>query len=119
MGKVEKIHSVYQLRCPIDGEIKYVGSSQDLKQRYIGHLQTPTKCLREWIKTLVEKGESPIMDELESGLERQEAFVRERYWTQKLQTEHGTLLNKRNLNSKAYTNPPKINYLKKDSNETH
>lgn len=105
-------YSIYALRCPVELTIKYVGSSQDLKQRYLGHIQNPRKATRQWIASLKSFGQLPIMEELESGLTWKNYLDREKYWVLKIQSEQGGLLNIKYLNGSLPNELP-INYLDK------
>lgn len=109
--------SIYALRCPIDGLVKYVGVSQNLKQRYLGHWQSPNKCTREWVLKLREAGQFFIMDELEAGIPKSKAGARERYWINKINTEQGGgLLNIRHLAPTVTPRELPINYINQDDN---
>lgn len=71
--------SIYCLIDPEDGGVRYIGKSTDPERRFKDHLriskQTHTYC---WIKSLREKGLTPIMKIIEICGE--DWKIRERYW---------------------------------------
>lgn len=53
---------IYSLDCPITGEIKYIGKTINIKQRYSQHLRSNEKTKKyAWIKSLENKGLKPTM----------------------------------------------------------
>jgi len=69
MEKILKKQFIYSLTDPITNEVRYIGKTNNPKDRYSRHLQ---KCYLEkydkntyksnWIKSLLKIGEKPIMD---------------------------------------------------------
>jgi predicted GIY-YIG superfamily endonuclease len=105
-------HSIYNLVCPTTGAVVYIGYSNNLKKRYMGHIHAPSAGLRPFIKELKAKGLMPIMNELETGLVYAVALRKEKEWIERVQAEYGTLLNKRGV-LKPGQKPLPINFLKK------
>ena len=72
--------TIYGLRCPIDGMIKYIGKTKKPKLRYMQHLRNETTgsvLKRKWISILKEQGLKPIwvkMEEVTFGGVKQEAY---------------------------------------------
>lgn len=61
---------VYQLKCPIDNSIKYIGvTTKKLKERLTQHMYTrfPKNLKESWIITLKEKNLKPVIEELFLG----------------------------------------------------
>lgn len=61
---------IYALKEPDTGEIRYIGKANDPKQRLRGHVsearKRPGKTHKiDWIASLLEKGERPILDILD------------------------------------------------------
>ena len=86
---------IYKLSDPITGKIKYVGKSNDPKKRLSDHIYNCDRTIthkNNWVKSLLEKGERPILEILEvvdqSNWERHEI-----YWIEKLRDEGHDLTN--------------------------
>lgn len=64
--------NIYSLNCPITGKVKYVGKTKkSLKQRLLGHLQTPTsKVMLNYISELKKVNLIPEIKLIESVLEK-------------------------------------------------
>lgn len=74
---------VYTHADPNTLEIRYVGKGHNrraysLSKRYKHH--------KNWINTLKEKNQKPIVDMIESGLTEEEAYCREEYWIAKFRS---------------------------------
>lgn len=73
---------IYKLIDPISNEIRYIGKTGNLKNRFTSHLSNSKKLkskLANWIKSLAKKNLIPIMEVIEiSSLEKWEE--REIYW---------------------------------------
>jgi predicted GIY-YIG superfamily endonuclease len=117
MSKI-KTYSIYSLVCPLDGQIKYIGISTDLKRRYSGHVQSPGGCLKEWIFMLKQMNKMPTMNELVSGLSKNQAYKAEKEMIVKLQKELGSLLNHKYITTGVAFVPP-INYLAKVNDDNN
>ena len=76
---------IYSLSCPLDGEIKYIGKSNDPKSRFRKHKSlgdtnkgdNPMKNI--WIKNLLEKGFTPILSIIEE-VDIKDWKVREKFY---------------------------------------
>lgn len=72
--------SIYVLRDPQSGDIRYVGYSYCPEKRLLSHLRDGTECHRaRWIRSLLRRGLSPQLQVLQT---LPEASIREaeRYW---------------------------------------
>lgn len=57
---------IYSLNCPITGLVKYIGKTNNLKQRYWDHLKEKKNNLKcAWIKSLKNKGLKPTIEEID------------------------------------------------------
>lgn len=57
--------SLYVLRCPETGEIRYAGKANDPKVRLHGHIKDSMRSKRPvccWVAKLLDKGLSPVME---------------------------------------------------------
>lgn len=62
-----KQKTVYTLKCPIDGKVKYVGVASDLNLRFYQHLRCKENAYNAiWIKYLKKNRLIPIMEEVET-----------------------------------------------------
>lgn len=64
---------IYGLKCPLSGQVKYIGKTNDLKRRYYEHNQTHRNRKSKknsWIISLKKKDLSPIMEVLEKCCEQ-------------------------------------------------
>ena len=58
--------SIYVLRDPRNGNVRYVGKSVAPGTRFVSHLNDPTGCLKAlWIEELAEEGVQPVMQVVE------------------------------------------------------
>lgn len=75
-------HSIYLLKDPRDGAVRYVGRTRSPKSRLSQHVSKPgNKGLREWIGGLVDAGLAPIMDVVDTVTgSRNEAAEMEKFW---------------------------------------
>jgi predicted DNA-binding protein YlxM (UPF0122 family) len=59
---------IYTLSCPISGEIRYVGQTNNIQRRLSKHITTshtnPKTHCQCWIKGLIKKGYKPIIEEV-------------------------------------------------------
>ncbi len=46
-NSTDHTYSIYALECPIDKKIKYVGQTEDLRKRFMSHVQCPSKYTKE------------------------------------------------------------------------
>lgn len=57
---------IYVLKCPITGQIRYVGKSDDITKRLRTHLALRQKCHRfDWIQSLVKRGLKPVIEKID------------------------------------------------------
>jgi hypothetical protein len=72
---------IYTLSCP-DGNIRYVGKSIDPKRRLNEHIKNYNKSIsykNNWIKSLIEKGEYPIISIIDE-VEYEDSSFFEIFW---------------------------------------
>ena len=60
---------IYALRCPVSGEIRYIGKSNDPQKRLYLHVFAAMRNYNDhqtarWLRTLQEQGVSPVLDVL-------------------------------------------------------
>lgn len=73
---------VYTLACPKTDKVKYVGITNNPKQRLRKHLTSIKKptLKNNWIKSLLNKGLEPVMTLTDSSDLRTEINNKEKYW---------------------------------------
>ena len=72
------MNNVYVLKCPLTDFIRYVGITNNPKRRmYEQDRPNDNTNKFEWVKSLKEKGLNPVMQVLESGLDRITACKKE------------------------------------------
>lgn len=86
---------IYALIDPLLTDIRYVGKTTDLSYRFSRHIKYELKFdthKSRWIKSLLKRGELPILSILEetNSLEWE---IKERYWIKKLKSEGFALTN--------------------------
>lgn len=86
---------IYTLSDPISSEIKYVGKSINIKNRYMQHIKNckkehTLKC--EWVKSLLDKGLKPKIFVIDELMYDDWQFW-EKYWISQLKTWGFNLLN--------------------------
>lgn len=77
-----KITYIYYLKDPITDEIRYVGKTNDLKRRLNYHIKRSSNYKFHsavWIKSLIDKGVTPIIVEIEKIFD-ESWRDREKYW---------------------------------------
>jgi len=84
--------SIYILKCPVDGSVKYVGKTVNLKRRYRGHIHGYTLRMAKWMSGLENKKLKPLMIEIEK-VDYEDVNEREKYWIEYYEKEFGGLLN--------------------------
>jgi len=87
-------YQVYKLSDPRDGKPRYVGMSRSAQKRFGQHL---LQAKSEWMLSLQQEGLLPQLTIIESGLDRQSANERERYWIQHFLEQGMPLINLRKL----------------------
>jgi hypothetical protein len=98
---------VYKLSDPRTHEVRYVGASHDIYQRYAQHLNAPsTNSEKEtWIANLKIAGLAPILVRLEENIEESLIRERERYWIHFYLSQGAPLTN---IQHGANHNPPVV-----------
>jgi len=87
---------IYSLICPLDGQIKYIGKANDPNGRFRKHKSLGDKnsgnnlLKNEWIKNLLDKNLSPILDIIEE-VDISEWKVKEKFYI-KFYKENGVEL---------------------------
>jgi len=78
---------IYTLSCPTTGQIKYVGKTINLKQRFRDHMKDYRNMNKNksWIKSLKIRGLSPVMQVIDVCLGEDWRFM-EDFWIQILKT---------------------------------
>mgnify|MGYP000976296680 CR=1 FL=1 len=99
MEKNSKKQFIYSLVDPVTNEVRYIGKTSDLKNRYSRHLQ---KCYLEkydkntyksnWIKSLLKVGEKPIMNIIQE-CDSSNVNELEIYWINKFKNDGYRLTN--------------------------
>jgi len=68
-GKKEEVIYIYGLKCPISGNIRYIGKTKRLEKRYYCHLNPDkgdvNRHKKSWIKKLLKQGQKPELVILE------------------------------------------------------
>lgn len=75
-------YAVYALIDPNDGLVYYIGQTRNPKQRLSTHLTERflRRAKAEWLRGLIEKGQQPVMQILETITGEGVALAREREW---------------------------------------
>ncbi len=67
---------IYVLRDPIDGTVRYVGSSVNAAKRAVSHWASPNRDKQDWLLALHARGLKPVVEVLltvhEDDAEREE-----------------------------------------------
>jgi len=93
------IYTIYGLRDPRDGRIRYVGCTKSLRNRVHGHRNNPqTIELHAWMLELRAAGLGPEVVTLETAVGAAAGRVAERHWIEKLGAD---LLNRVGVRSLA------------------
>lgn len=83
-SKNELKYTIYSLCDPRTQEVRYVGMSNNVIQRFGQHLSSPNDGGNEakgaWILELQHAELMPVLQIVESGLSRESAIKREQYW---------------------------------------
>jgi predicted GIY-YIG superfamily endonuclease len=70
---------IYALRCPLQGKIRYIGKSSNVKARYKQHLKDAgSKSYKKlWIQKLNERGLFPVLEIMDTATTEPEAREKE------------------------------------------
>ena len=82
-------YTIYCLKCPIKNEIKYVGRSKNIKDRYRRHCNIKSSVnenMKQWILELNKIKMLPLLDILETNLEMYQAEEKEKFYIKKFDT---------------------------------
>jgi hypothetical protein len=72
---------VYTLSDPSNNKVKYVGITNNPNERYRKHLTNKKITLKNnWIKSLKSKGLNPLMNLIDSDINRELINEKEKYW---------------------------------------
>jgi len=92
------MYSVYELICPIDNKIKYVGMSENVKQRYDKHCYCNVKRTKEWCLQLRALKIKPQLNIIKDNLQKQEALDLEEMVTNDYKNKNYPLYNLQSAN---------------------
>lgn len=85
-----KNYCVYELRCPLTNDVKYIGSTSRGEKRFDDHLRLSVKSTKSFIKYLFSNENYPYFAILKENLSKKEAMELERTLTLK---HESTVLN--------------------------
>jgi DNA-binding XRE family transcriptional regulator len=72
---------IYALKCPKNGEFKYIGKSTSGLNRPKSHLAlSHNESVRLWVEELREEGLCPLIDVIEECSQEEDLLSRERFW---------------------------------------
>ena len=75
----EKKYSVYSLKDPKTGEVRYVGISQNVKKRFRQHITDNKDCHKKrWINKLLKENLLPSLETVDRNLSIEDAFELEK-----------------------------------------
>lgn len=99
------MYTVYSISCPISKEIKYIGiTCQILGARLQAHVlgNGSPEYQREWFRNIIALGELPIIEEIETFINKPSAILAEKFWIEQFRQWGFSLLNgANNLNRKS------------------
>lgn len=74
-----KEYHIYTLTCPIDGVVRYVGCTRNIKARIRQHLRVPSglPTKQVWIKSLLKLGLEPIVTVVDTLPDKRQAKLSE------------------------------------------
>jgi hypothetical protein len=81
---------IYALKCPKTGDIRYIGKSNNPKQRFYGHLRTDKTASSHkvnWVQSLLNSGLKPVLEILEE-ISIKEWKEKERYYIAKYRKKY-------------------------------
>ena len=78
---MEKKYSIYVLKDPITFEIRYVGLSCNVDNRYQEHIKDKISSYKQrWINSLIKNNKQPLLEIIEKDLSLSKAFELEIYY---------------------------------------
>lgn len=87
---------IYALICPRIGQVRYVGKTNDIKERFLAHLcgykSDDSHAKKNWIKKLLKENLLPVLSILEYCNEAN-WIEKEKYWIKTLRAKNYPLLN--------------------------
>lgn len=97
---------IYGLKCPLDGDIKYIGKSKNYKSRYLEHLNESLSIMKDnakncWIRVLLMGGLLPELIILTSDVNECDLDHEEK--SRIIEHSHGQLVNKQYNTSEVDT----------------
>lgn len=86
---------IYVLKCPLSGEVRYVGKTvMPLKTRLSQHLRDKSNSHKAlWIRSLIEQELQPVIEAIETVLSDSNWVERECYWIKYYRTLNANLTN--------------------------
>ena len=91
---MKKNRLIYSLSCPVTNEVHYIGKSTQGMLRPLEHLkQSHSNKIKEWVNTLKELNNAPIINVIEYVPFEEDLDGRERYWIQYYLNKGNNLLN--------------------------
>lgn len=92
---MEKTIFIYQLICPIDGKIKYIGATSEPEKRFWEHIKINNLTKKSvWIKSLLRANKIPILRIIDIVIYRERNQI-EQFYIQKYIREGVVLFNRR------------------------
>lgn len=98
-------HTVYELHCPIENVVKYVGMSKEVHKRYLHHCAGHGKRTKTFVSDLKARGLRPTLKVVSWELSKEEALSFEHALT-KFYMDNGTNIINVNIGSKR--NPEEV-----------
>lgn len=96
MSTQQEDYSIYVLVDPRDNQVRYVGRTTNLEQRYKQHLvpiNGSTLEKRDWIQELRQLGLQPLLSVIDSADNRADASAKETHWIHHYTQSGAILLN--------------------------
>lgn len=88
---------VYFIYCPLDGKIRYIGSTCNPEVRFRQHeiaSNTFNRDLNEWLLFLYRRELMPVFRIIERNIPLSQLAEIEKFWIQSVDQYNGTLFNK-------------------------
>jgi len=92
---MEKKYSIYVLKDPITFEIRYVGLSCNVDNRYQEHIKDKISSYKQkWINSLIKNNKQPLLEIIEKDLSLSKAFELEIYYIDEYKNKGSKTVNK-------------------------